>query len=53
MNEAPRPIIAADIVRGGWTLLVRRRVSEGNLSWQFAAGEQEPGEDRRAESDAT
>jgi 8-oxo-dGTP diphosphatase len=41
----PRPaIVAAIIVHDGRTLLVRRRVNEGSLSWQFPAGEQEPGE---------
>ncbi|MFD4987406.1 NUDIX hydrolase [Streptomyces sp. NPDC058374] len=29
-------------------LMVRRRVSEGQLSWQFPAGEVEPGEEREA-----
>lgn len=28
--------------------MVRRRVSEGQLSWQFPAGEVEPGEEREA-----
>jgi 8-oxo-dGTP diphosphatase len=41
----PRPpIVAAIIVHHGRVLLVRRRVSEGALSWQFPAGECEPGE---------
>ncbi|MFI9269602.1 NUDIX hydrolase [Kitasatospora sp. NPDC052896] len=40
-----RPGIAAAIViREGWVLMVRRRVSEGQLSWQFPAGKIEPGE---------
>jgi 8-oxo-dGTP diphosphatase len=40
-----RPGIAAAIVTdAGRVLLVRRRVSEGQLSWQFPAGEIEPGE---------
>jgi 8-oxo-dGTP diphosphatase len=37
-------IAAAIIVREGEVLLVRRRVREGQLSWQFPAGEIEPGE---------
>lgn len=41
----PRPSIAAAvIVEGGRVLLVRRRVQEGSLSWQFPAGEVEVGE---------
>jgi 8-oxo-dGTP diphosphatase len=42
-------IAAAIIVSEGRVLLVRRRVKEGQLSWQFPAGEVEPGE---AEEDA-
>jgi len=38
------PIAAAVIVKDGEVLLVRRRVKEGQLSWQFPAGEVEPGE---------
>jgi NUDIX domain len=38
------PIAAAIIVENGKVLLVRRRVAEGELSWQFPAGEVEPGE---------
>ncbi|MDH6117008.1 NUDIX hydrolase [Kitasatospora sp. GAS204B] len=37
-------IAAAIVVRGGRVLMVRRRVSEGQLSWQFPAGKIEPGE---------
>jgi 8-oxo-dGTP diphosphatase len=37
-------IAAAVIVRDGRLLLVRRRVSEGSLSWQFPAGAVEAGE---------
>jgi 8-oxo-dGTP diphosphatase len=37
-------IVVAVIVHDGRALLARRRRSEGNLSWQFPAGEQEPGE---------
>jgi 8-oxo-dGTP diphosphatase len=41
----PAPLIAAAvIVRDGRVLLVRRRVAEGSLSWQFPAGKVEPGE---------
>ena len=39
-----RPISAAVIVHEGRVLLVRRRVKEGSLSWQFPAGEVEEGE---------
>ena len=40
-----RPAIAAAIaVKEGRVLMVRRRVAEGELSWQFPAGEVEPGE---------
>ena len=40
-----RPTIAAAIVvDDGRVLMVRRRVAEGELSWQFPAGEVEPGE---------
>lgn len=44
MSETRPSIVAAIIMHDGRTLLVRRRVSEGSLSWQFPAGEQEPGE---------
>ncbi|MFD4906590.1 NUDIX hydrolase [Kitasatospora purpeofusca] len=41
-----RPGIAAAIViHEGRVLMVRRRVSEGELSWQFPAGKIEAGED--------
>jgi 8-oxo-dGTP diphosphatase len=40
-----RPAIAAAvIINDGHVLLVRRRVKEGELSWQFPAGQVEPGE---------
>lgn len=40
-----RPAIAAAIVvKDGKVLMVRRRVAEGELSWQFPAGEVESGE---------
>lgn len=46
-NTDERPgIAAAIVVREGRVLMVRRRVSEGQLSWQFPAGEVEPGEAR-------
>ncbi|KJY29411.1 NUDIX hydrolase [Streptomyces katrae] len=46
-NADGRPAIAAAVVvHGGRLLMVRRRVSEGRLSWQFPAGEVEPGEAR-------
>ncbi|WP_233440130.1 NUDIX hydrolase [Lentzea atacamensis] len=38
------PIAAAVITQDGAVLLVRRRVKEGSLSWQFPAGEVEAGE---------
>jgi 8-oxo-dGTP diphosphatase len=38
------PIAAAIIVRDGKVLLVRRRVKEDTLSWQFPAGAIEEGE---------
>ncbi|MBD0740506.1 NUDIX hydrolase [Streptomyces sp. CBMA29] len=41
-------ISAAIIVHEGRVLMVRRRVSEGKLSWQFPAGEIEPGESPQA-----
>jgi 8-oxo-dGTP diphosphatase len=37
-------ISAAIVVHEGRVLMVRRRVKEGQLSWQFPAGEIEPGE---------
>ncbi|MDH6137721.1 8-oxo-dGTP diphosphatase [Kitasatospora sp. MAA4] len=37
-------IAAAIVVSDGRVLMVRRRVSEGQLSWQFPAGEIETGE---------
>jgi mutator protein MutT len=38
------PIAASIIVSDGRVLMVRRRVKEGELSWQFPAGEVEAGE---------
>ena len=44
-SDAERPpIAAAIIVQDGQVLMARRRVKEGQLSWQFPAGEVEPGE---------
>ncbi|MCP3822609.1 NUDIX hydrolase [Streptomyces sp. A3M-1-3] len=46
-NADERPgIAAAIVVHEGRVLMVRRRVSEGQLSWQFPAGEVEPSEAR-------
>ncbi|MFJ6568034.1 NUDIX hydrolase [Streptomyces sp. NPDC091292] len=46
-NADERPdVAAAVVVNEGRVLMVRRRVSEGRLSWQFPAGEVEPGEER-------
>ncbi|GAB2928043.1 NUDIX hydrolase [Streptomyces sp. NPDC090126] len=46
-NVDERPgIAAAIVVNEGRVLMVRRRVREGQLSWQFPAGEVEPGEAR-------
>lgn len=41
-------IAAAIVVAGGKVLLVRRRVKEGNLSWQFPAGGVEADESAEA-----
>lgn len=44
-TETKKPAIsAAIIVHDGRVLMVRRRVSEGELSWQFPAGAVEAGE---------
>jgi 8-oxo-dGTP diphosphatase len=44
-----RPAIAAAVViKDGRVLMVRRRVAEGELSWQFPAGEVEVGESSEA-----
>ncbi|MEV7170000.1 NUDIX hydrolase [Streptomyces sp. NBC_01310] len=46
-NAEERPgIAAAIVVHEGRVLMVRRRVAEGQLSWQFPAGEVEPNEAR-------
>ncbi|MDX8032962.1 NUDIX hydrolase [Lentzea sp. BCCO 10_0856] len=43
--DGQRPSIAAAVItQDGAVLLVRRRVKEGSLSWQFPAGEVEAGE---------
>jgi 8-oxo-dGTP diphosphatase len=42
-TERP-PIAAAIIVQDGQVLMARRNVKEGQLSWQFPAGEVEAGE---------
>lgn len=44
-HQSDKPAIAAAvIVQDGHLLLVRRRVAEGSLSWQFPSGQIEPGE---------
>jgi 8-oxo-dGTP diphosphatase len=44
-TETKKPTIsAAIIVHDGRVLMVRRRISEGELSWQFPAGAVEAGE---------
>ncbi|MEU9290942.1 NUDIX hydrolase [Streptomyces sp. NPDC048275] len=42
--EAQTAVAAAIVVEDERVLLVRRRVAEGALSWQFPAGKIEPGE---------
>ncbi|MFJ1550688.1 NUDIX hydrolase [Streptomyces sp. NPDC088246] len=42
--EAQTAVAAAIVVQDERVLLVRRRVAEGVLSWQFPAGKIEPGE---------
>jgi 8-oxo-dGTP diphosphatase len=44
MNDDRPPVAAAVVIDDGRVLLVRRRVEEGRLSWQFPAGKVEPGE---------
>ncbi|MBO0609369.1 NUDIX hydrolase [Myceligenerans salitolerans] len=44
VTEEKPAIAAAIIVQDGKLLLVQRRVSEGELSWQFPAGAVEQGE---------
>ncbi|WP_313750822.1 NUDIX hydrolase [Streptomyces parvus] len=43
-TEVNPAVAAAVVVQDGRVLLVRRRVSEGALSWQFPAGKIESGE---------
>ena len=43
-TEDQPPIAAAIIVHDGKVLLVKRRISEASLSWQFPAGSIEAGE---------
>jgi 8-oxo-dGTP diphosphatase len=43
-SDTQPAIAAAVIAHEGNVLLVKRRVKEGSLSWQFPAGEIEPGE---------
>ncbi|MFF2116264.1 NUDIX hydrolase [Kitasatospora sp. NPDC058184] len=43
-EHAPPAVAVAIVVEDGRVLMVRRRVAEGELSWQFPAGEVEPGE---------
>lgn len=51
MTQDRPAIVAAIIVRDGLVLLVRRRVAEDSLSWQFPTGEQD--ERETAEQTAT
>ncbi|WP_030906033.1 NUDIX hydrolase [Streptomyces sp. NRRL F-5126] len=46
ITEKQPGVAAAVIVHTGRVLMVRRRVREGSLSWQFPAGKVEPGETR-------
>ena len=39
-----RPVAAAVVIQDGRVLLLRRRVAEGSLRWQFPAGKIEDGE---------
>ncbi|MFD7529370.1 NUDIX hydrolase [Streptomyces sp. NPDC059849] len=43
-SETEVAVAAAGVVQNGRVLLVRRRVAEGALSWQFPAGKIEPEE---------
>jgi 8-oxo-dGTP diphosphatase len=42
--EPQTAVAAAVVVQFGRVLLIRRRITEGALSWQFPAGKIEPGE---------
>ncbi|MFC5666367.1 NUDIX hydrolase [Kitasatospora misakiensis] len=44
VSDGPPGVAAAIVIREGRALMVRRRVSEGRLLWQFPAGKIEPGE---------
>src|SRR5580698_5332940 len=45
MQTDDRPLVSAAVIaERGRVLMVRRRVAEGELSWQFPAGEVEDGE---------
>ncbi|GAA2657850.1 hypothetical protein GCM10009864_25520 [Streptomyces lunalinharesii] len=44
VGATERPVSAAVIVRGSHVLLVQRRVTEGDLVWQFPASKVEAGE---------
>lgn len=43
-NDEDVAVAAAVVVDDGLVLLVRRRVEEGRLPWQFPAGKLDPGE---------
>ncbi|MFJ9519535.1 NUDIX hydrolase [Kitasatospora sp. NPDC101801] len=43
-SEGRPGVAAAIVIQEGRVLMVRRRVSEGQLLWQFPAGKIEPGE---------
>ncbi|MFI2608809.1 NUDIX hydrolase [Kitasatospora sp. NPDC018619] len=47
-EQQPPAVAVAIVVRDGRVLMVRRRVAEGELSWQFPAGEVEPEESPEA-----
>ncbi|POX39412.1 NUDIX hydrolase [Streptomyces sp. Ru73] len=44
VTTSEKSVAAAVVVRSDRVLLVRRRVPEGTLAWQFPAGKLEPGE---------
>ncbi|MER7467913.1 NUDIX hydrolase [Streptomyces sp. NPDC097981] len=44
LGGMPVRVAAAVVVHEGRVLLVRRRIAEGSLSWQFPAGKVEAGE---------
>jgi 8-oxo-dGTP diphosphatase len=47
-NDRLPSIAVAIIIEDGMVLMVRRRISEGSLLWQFPAGEVETGETAEA-----